>query len=180
MPEPRHTKTVYEGGWVRVDVEEWPGVGSYEVVRRRDAAGVLAVTPEGDVLLVRQFRPPVRQHLTEIPAGLLDVDGEDALACASRELFEETGFRHESIEFLGGFYSSAGFSDEYVHLFRARTAGSAEGEPEAGIELVKIPLDRMVAAARRGKVRDAKTAIALLLAPQGLSVDKSSMEIGGA
>ena len=179
MPEPRHTTTAYQGGWVRVDVEEWPGVGSYEVVRRPDAAGVLAVTPNGDVLLVRQFRPPVRQHLTEIPAGLLDVEGEDALACASRELFEETGFRHETIEFLGGFYSSAGSSDEYVHLFRARTAATPEGKPEAGIELVKIPLDRMVAAARRGKVRDAKTAIALLLAPQGLLTDQRSPQSGG-
>ena len=112
MPEPSHTRTAYQGGWVRVDVEEWPGVGSYEVVRRHDAAAVLALTPGGDVLLVRQFRPPVRQQLVEIPAGLLDVEGEDAVSCASRELFEETGFRHESIEFLGGFYSSAGSSDE--------------------------------------------------------------------
>lgn len=165
MPEPSHTQTPYRGGWVRVDVEEWPGIGSYEVVRRHDAAAVLALTPEGDVLLVRQFRPPVRQHLTEIPAGLLDVEGEDALACASRELLEETGFRHETIEFLGGFYSSAGSTDEYVHLFWATTAATAEGEPEAGIELLKIPFERMVAAARSGKVRDAKTAIALLLAP---------------
>ena len=80
-------------------------------------------------------------------------------------LFEETGFRHETIEFLGGFYSSAGSTDEYVHLFWATTASAAEGQPEAGIELLKIPFDRMVVAARAGKVRDAKTAIALLLAP---------------
>ena len=69
---------------------------------------------------MKQFRPPVRQTLTEIPAGLLDVDGEDALTCAARELFEETGYRHREIEFLGGYYASAGFTDEYVHLFWAR------------------------------------------------------------
>lgn len=181
MPEPSHTRTAYQGGWVRVDVEEWPGVGSYEVVRRHDAAAVLALTPGGDVLLVRQFRPPVRQQLVEIPAGLLDVEGEDAVSCASRELFEETGFRHESIEFLGGFYSSAGSTDEYVHLFLAAAAATADGEPEAGIELVTIPFERMVAAARRGKVRDAKTAIALLLAPGhiGQSRGQSGGENGG-
>jgi len=125
---------------------------------------VLPVTPSGEVLLVRQFRPPARQVLTEIPAGLLDVAGEDPLSCAARELFEETGFRHEAIEFLGGCYPSAGATDEYIHLFRARTAREPEGEPELGIEVVHEPVGRMVGAARAGRIRDAKTALALLLA----------------
>ena len=133
-------------------------------MRAHDAAAVLPITPAGDVLLVRQLRPPVRQVLTEIPAGVLDVDGEDALSCASRELFEETGYRHDVIEFLGGYYASAGSSDEYVHLFWTRTKAEPEGEPEEGIELQTQPFDVMVAAARAGKVRDAKTALALLLA----------------
>jgi ADP-ribose pyrophosphatase len=164
MPEPLESRTVFEGGWIRVDVESWPGRGRYEVVREHDAAAVLPVTPQGDVLLVRQFRPPIRQVLTEIPAGKLDVDGEDAPTCAGRELFEETGFRHETLEFLGGYYSSAGSTNEYVHLFWARTRPEAEGDPEAGIEVVREPFDRVVAAARGGKIRDAKTAMALLLA----------------
>ena len=134
------------------------------MVKRRDAAAVLPITPDGDVILVKQFRPPIRQGLTEIPAGLLDIEGEDALTCAGRELLEETGYRHTSIEFLGGFYSSAGSSDEYVHLFVARTGSEPVGEPEAGIEVLRLPFDQMVAAARAGKVRDAKTAIALLMA----------------
>ena len=115
-------------------------------------------------MLVRQFRPAIRSTLTEIPAGLLDVDGEDALTCAIRELFEETGFRHETIEFLGGYYSTAGFSDEYVHLFVARTRAEPDGEPEDGITLVREPREAMVAAARAGRVRDVKTALALLMA----------------
>jgi ADP-ribose pyrophosphatase len=164
MPEPLESNVAFEGEWVRVDVESWPGFPRYELVHVHDAAAVLPVTPEGDVLLVRQFRPPIREILTEIPAGKLDVEGEDALTCAARELFEETGFRHATIEFLGGFYSSAGWSDEYVHLFLARTVGEPQGEPEAGIELVREPFERAVAAARGGKVRDAKTAMALLLA----------------
>lgn len=164
MAEPLEARTVFEGGWIRVDVESWPGFEGYEVVREHDAAAVLPVTPSGDVLLVRQFRPPIRQILTEIPAGKLDVDGEDAATCAARELFEETGFRDETIEFLGGYYSSAGSSNEYVHLFLARTRAEAEGDPEAGIEVVREPFDRILAAARGGKVRDAKTAMAVLLA----------------
>jgi len=164
MAEPLEARTVFEGGWIRVDVESWPGLERYEVVREHDAAAVLPVTPSGDVLLVRQFRPPIRQILTEIPAGKLDVDGEDAATCAGRELFEETGFRHETMEFLGGYYSSAGSSNEYVHLFLARTRGEAEGDPEEDIEVVREPFDRILAAARGGKVRDAKTAMAVLLA----------------
>ena len=163
MPEPVGSQPLFEGRWVRVDEEEWPGIGAWEVVRTRDAAGVLPITPDGDVLLVRQFRPPVRHVVTEIPAGLVDVEGEDAQTCAARELYEETGFRHTSLELLTGFYPSAGHSAEFVHLFLARTRSEPEGEPEAGIELVRVPFADVVAEARAGRIEDVKTALALLL-----------------
>jgi ADP-ribose pyrophosphatase len=162
--EPAASRRAYRGSFVSVDVESWPGLPDHEIVRHPGAAGVLPVLPTGDVLLVRQFRPAIRDTLAEIPAGVLDVEGEDALTCAGRELFEETGYRHETIEFLGGYYSSVGFTDEYVHLFLARTAADPEGPPEDGIELRLEPFDRMAAAARAGRVRDVKTALALLLA----------------
>lgn len=162
--EPTATRTVYEGAFVRVDLEDWPGLGPWEIVRRHDAAAVLALTPDDRVLLVRQFRPALRQVVTEVPAGILDIDAEDALTAAGRELFEETGYRHSSIEFLGGVYPTVGSSDEYVHLFWARTEAEPSGPVEPGIELVIEPLARMVAAARAGRVRDAKTALALLMA----------------
>jgi ADP-ribose pyrophosphatase len=165
MGEPGDTRTAYAGRWLRVDIESWPGYEPYEVVHQHDAAGVLPVTPAGDVILVKQFRPPVRQVLTEIPAGKLDVDGEDALSCAARELFEETGYRHRTIEFLAGYYSSAGCTGEYVHMFWARTEPEPEAMPEQGIEVVLVPFERMLDAARSGKIRDVKTAMALLLAP---------------
>lgn len=164
MAEPRSARTVYRGAFIRVDVEDWPGMGEWEVVRRFDATAVLPVTPDDDVLLVRQFRPAIRGSVVEIPAGILDVDGEDALSGAARELFEETGFRHVAIEFLGGVYATVGSSDEYVHLFWARTLAEPEGPVEPGLELVVEPLGRMIDAARSGRVRDAKTALALLMA----------------
>lgn len=153
----------FRGRLIRVEVESWDG-HDYEVVRHPGAAAVLPVTPHGDVVLVRQFRPALRQVLVEIPAGLLDVHGEDALTCAARELFEETGYRHTSLEFVGGIYTSAGFSDEYIHLFLARTEAEQVRTPETGIELLRKPFEEMVGAARAGRVRDAKTAVALLLA----------------
>lgn len=164
MTEPAGSRPLFEGRWVRVDEEDWPRVGAWEVVRTPDAAAVLPITPEGDALLVRQFRPPVRHAVLEIPAGLLDVEGEDAETCAARELYEETGFRPASLEFLTGFHPSAGHSAEFVHLFLARTRPEAEGEPEEGIELIRRPLAELVAEARAGRIDDAKTALALLLA----------------
>jgi ADP-ribose diphosphatase len=161
--EPRSSREGFAGRLIRVEVESWDG-HDFEVVRHPGAAAVLPVTPEGDVLLVRQFRPAIRRTLVEIPAGVLDMDGEDAVGCAARELFEETGYRHRSLEFLGGIYTSAGFADEYIHLFEARTGDRQEGSPEEGIEVLRRPLDEMVTAARAGRVRDAKTAVALLLA----------------
>lgn len=156
-------REVYRGRLIRVEVHPLPG-GDHDVVRHPGAAGVLPITPDEHVLLVRQYRPAIGQHLVEIPAGLLDRGGEDALSCAARELREETGFTHRSIEFLGGYYSSAGFTDEYVHLFLATVGEEPEAPPEEGIELVRRPLADMVAAARAGRVRDVKTALALLLA----------------
>jgi ADP-ribose pyrophosphatase len=161
--EPRSSREGFSGRLIRVEVESWDG-HDFEVIRHPGAAAVLPVTPGGDVLLVRQFRPAIRRTLMEIPAGILDVDGEDPLGCAARELFEETGYRHRSLEFLGGIYTSAGFADEYIHLFEAWTGDRQEGLPEEGIEVLRRPLDEMVAAARAGRVRDAKTAVALLLA----------------
>jgi len=162
--EPESSEVQFEGPVFSVARERWPGSRHpYDVARHVGASGVLPVTPEGEVLLVRQFRPAIRQALVEIPAGLLDVRDEDALTCAARELFEETGYRHTSIEFLGGVYTTAGFSDEYVHLFWARTEQEPAGAPEAGIEVIRRPLAEMVVAARAGRVRDAKTALALLM-----------------
>ena len=161
--EPGAVREVFRGGLIRVEVESWDGY-DIDVVRHPGAAAVLPVTPDGDALLVEQFRPTVRRSLLEIPAGILDAPGEDAVSCAARELFEETGYRHTSIEFLGGIYTSAGFFDEFIHLFVAATEPEQEGTPEGGIALQRRPLGEMVAAARSGRVRDAKTAVALLLA----------------
>ena len=162
--EPDSAELAFDGPVFSVVREWWPGISHpYDVARHVGAAGVLPLTPDGDVLLVRQFRPPIRQSLVEIPAGLLDVGAEDPVTCAARELFEETGYRHRTIEFLAGVYTTAGFSNEYVSLFWAATEPEPQGPPEDGIELIRRPLDEMVRAARAGRVRDAKTALALLM-----------------
>jgi ADP-ribose pyrophosphatase len=164
VDEPVRSATLFRGRWIRVDEEEWPGIGIWEVVRPKDAAAVLPLTPADDVLLVRQFRAGARRAIEEIPAGLLDVEGEDPASCAARELLEETGFRHASLEPLAVVYTSPGSSSELVHLFVARTGPGPEGDPEDGIEIVRRPFADAVAEARDGRIDDAKTALALLLA----------------
>jgi ADP-ribose pyrophosphatase len=163
VAEPSGSRSVFRGRWILVDEEEWPGIGTWEVVRPKDAAAVLPLTPNGDVLLVRQFRAGARRPIEEIPAGLLDVEGEDPASCAARELLEETGFRHASLVPLATFHTSPGSSSELVHLFLAVTGAEPEREPEEGIELVRLPLGGAVADARAGRFDDAKTALALLL-----------------
>jgi ADP-ribose pyrophosphatase len=162
--EPARSALLFRGRWVRVDEEEWPDIGTWEVFRPEDAAAVLPVTPDGDVVLVRQFRAGARRSIEEIPAGLLDVEGEDPATCAARELFEETGFRPVSVEALAAIHTSPGSSSELVHLFWSRTGARPEREPEQGIEVVRRPFDGAVADARAGRIDDAKTALALLLA----------------
>jgi ADP-ribose pyrophosphatase len=163
VDRPVSSDRVFDGHVVKLDLEDWDLGYPVEIARHLGAAAVLAVTGDGHVLLVEQFRPAIRSSIVEIPAGLLDVDGEDALTAAARELREETGYRHSSIEFLGGYYASPGFTDEYVHVFWARVEEPAASEPEAGIRLVREPLAAMIGAARAGRVRDVKTAYALLM-----------------
>lgn len=163
--EPERVEAVFRGAIFSVERLHLPDRDHpYDVVRHPGAAAVLPVTPSGDVLLVEQLRPAIGQTLVEIPAGLLDRPDEDALTCAGRELFEETGYRHASIEFLGGIFTTVGFSDEYIHLFLAETEADPAADPEEGIGLVRRPFGDMVRAAKAGRVRDAKTALALLLA----------------
>lgn len=150
---------------MRVALERWPS-GPREVVHHPGACAVMAVTASGDVLLIRQMREAVRGPLLEIPAGILDVDGEDGAACAARELAEETGYSARDVMPLGSIYTSPGFSDERVDLFLAEAEPPVGGEPsgEAGIEVVIMSLEDALGAVRSGAIVDAKTVVALFLA----------------
>jgi ADP-ribose pyrophosphatase len=104
----------------------------------------------------------VESELLEIPAGRLDVDGESPLDAAQRELAEEVGLGAKRWEPIFSFYTSAGFTDERVHLFSATGLhdASAESEENERIEIVQLPLSRLEETI--GECRDAKTLIGLL------------------
>ena len=163
--QPLGGETVYSGRLIEVRIERFRHSDGEEVtreiVRHRGAVGIVAHDAER-VWLVRQPRETVEAELLEIPAGRLDVDGESPLEAAQRELAEEVGLGAERWEPIFSFYTSAGFTDECVHLFRAtglHEASAESGENER-IEIVPWPLARLDDAI--GECRDGKTLIGLL------------------
>ncbi|WP_254812870.1 NUDIX domain-containing protein [Streptomyces cavourensis] len=114
------------------------------------SVAVLAIDEDDRVLVVRQYRHPVRQRLWEIPAGLLDVPGENPLHAAQRELYEEAHVKAEEWRVLTDVYTTPGGCDEAVRIFLARGLSDVEGErfevseEEADMEQARIPLSELV------------------------------------
>jgi ADP-ribose diphosphatase len=156
-------RTVFSGRLISVEVVE----GRYrEIVHHPGACA--AVPMDGDeVILVRQLRDAVGESLLEVPAGVRDVEGEEPADCAAREVLEETGYRVTSIEPLGRVFTSPGFTDEAIELFLARVETDRTGEDE--IEVVRMPLAEAARAVHDGRILDAKSAVALLLAADRLA-----------
>jgi 8-oxo-dGTP pyrophosphatase MutT (NUDIX family) len=159
-------ETVYSGRLCEVRVERFlhadGEVVSREIVRHRGAVGIVAHDREV-VWLVRQPREAVgEERLLEIPAGRLDVDGEGPAQAARRELAEEIGRAARTWEPILTYYSSAGFTDEQVHLFYATELheAGAHSEENERIEVVGWPLDELPRAI--DQCRDAKTLIGLM------------------
>jgi ADP-ribose pyrophosphatase len=138
-----------------------------EVVRHPGAVGVVAITPEGEVVLVEQYRQPLRAILREIPAGKLS-EGEAPDACAIRELAEETGYRATGVVLIGEYFTTPGFTNERFHMFLARDLEPGDREPdgeeERSMNVVRVPFDEALADARAGRIEDGKTLVGLLLA----------------
>jgi ADP-ribose pyrophosphatase len=116
-----------------------------------------------EVLLIRQYRYAAEGYLYEIPAGRLD-PGEAPLACAHRELAEETGYTATRVEHLFTMFTTPGFTDEKIHLFVATglVAGEAKREADEFMELAPTKLSRALSMIEQGEIQDAKTALALL------------------
>jgi len=159
-------ETVYSGRLVNVRIERFRHADGEEVereiVRHQGAVGIVAHDAER-VWLVRQPREAVGDpDLLEIPAGRLDVEGEQPLQAARRELAEEIGLGARSWEPILSYYTSAGFTDERVHLFHASELfeKSAESEENERIEIVGWPLAEIERAI--AQCEDAKTVIGLM------------------
>jgi ADP-ribose pyrophosphatase len=136
---------------------------NFEIIRHPGGAAVLPVLPDGQVLLIKQFRPAIGVMVYEIPAGRLEPN-ESPQECAGRELIEEVGYGASQITPLGGFWSTVGFCDEFIHLFLGQGLTVAEQalEPDEVIELCPMPLDEALHKVKSGEILDGKTQLALL------------------
>jgi ADP-ribose pyrophosphatase len=146
--KPDSSQTVYHGKKIGVTVERW-GEHDGEIVEHPGAVAIVAIDREGMLTLVRQLREAVRTELLELPAGTLE-EGEAPLACARRELQEETGLTGGTWRQVTAFYTTPGFSRERMHLFFAEE-----------LEVVRWPRAEMVA--NLDEIEDAKTLAGLLL-----------------
>jgi ADP-ribose diphosphatase len=157
----------------RVDEVETPDGhrSTRDIAAHPGGVAIVAIDPEGAVLLVRQWRHAAGRALLEIPAGTLDRDAnghvEDHAGAAKRELEEETGFRARTWRHLGSFYTAPGFTDELMELYLATDLVPAdEGrlgpDEDERLELERLPFDRAVAMADNGEIEDAKSIVGLL------------------
>ena len=168
------SREVYAGfSTIRIDTVRTPDGQQMEreIVERPDAVAVVAVDTDGRVLLLKQYRQPVGGYVVEVPAGLLDVEGEPPEAAARRELAEEIQHEAERFVHLITFVNSAGWATERTHVYLAegcRPTPMPEGfvpkSEEADMEVVPMVAADVFEAVHDGSIVDAKTVIGLLLA----------------
>lgn len=135
-----------------------------DVVRHPGAVAIVALTEDGRICLVRQYRTALGRVTVEIPAGKL-APGEDPLECADRELLEETGMSAEKIAFLTTIATSDGFCDELIHIYMATGLEFSRSDPDADefINVDLVPLEELVDAVLDGRIEDAKTVVGALI-----------------
>lgn len=146
-------------------------VAPRDVVTKLSAVGVVALDDEGRVVLVRQYRHPVREYLWELPAGLIDVDGEELTDVARRELAEETDLVAGSIEPLLDLHLSPGFTNETIRIYLARDLTEVPDgdlhvrkDEEADMQIRRVPLREAVEMVFKGEITNAASVAGLLAA----------------
>lgn len=159
---------VYTGKVItlKVDTVEIPGQGyqKRELVEVGGAVGIVAITDDNKVVLVKQFRKPIEKPIFEIPAGKLEKN-ENPKECAERELKEETGYSAKNIKLIHKFFTSAGFSNEimFVYLATGLTPGENNLDADEFLDVYEIELEEAYNMVLKNDVEDAKTSIGLLL-----------------
>jgi ADP-ribose pyrophosphatase len=162
------TQPIYSGKVISLQVDEVSlpdgKTSKREIVKHPGAVAVIAITDEGRIVMVEQYRKAMERSLVEIPAGKLE-PGEEPMNTAKRELDEETGYECETLEPLISFYTSPGFADEIIHLFVAKGLKkkdvSAACDEDEFVELLELTLEEAIQYIKEEKIQDAKTAYAV-------------------
>lgn len=162
------TEKIFTGKIIslQVDEVELPNgkTSKREIIKHPGAVAIIALTDEGRIVMVEQYRKALERAIVEIPAGKLE-QGEKPEVCALRELEEETGYECQKIEPLISFYTSPGFADELVHLFIAtglkKKVDAADLDEDEFVNLIEVSLEEAVDFMKQQKIYDAKTAFAV-------------------
>ena len=142
------------------------GTAPRELIVHVGAVCILPVTEDGQVYVERQFRYPLGQVITEIPAGKLDSNTEDVLEAAKRELKEETGLTADRWTELGLYYPAAAYSDEVITMYLAQGLhrGAQKLDADEFLDVELIPLEQLIRDILDGRVPDGKNQVAVLKA----------------
>jgi len=134
-----------------------------ECVIHRGASAIIPVKDDGKIILVKQYRHPVKEVLLEVPAGTLK-PGEDPMKCAARELEEETGYKARKLTHLLTIYPSPGYSSEklYIYLAEDLKRSAQNLEIDEDISVVEMSLEEILNRIREGAIKDSKTIAAIL------------------
>lgn len=164
---PLSSEPILDGGFICITRDQIRLPNGKEtqrvVVRHPGAACVLAVTPDEQVIFVRQWRYATNQALLELPAGKLDA-GEDPAVCALRELAEETPYCAERVELLATFFTAPGFCDEKMYLYQAHgVSANSQLQPDQDefVETVLLSRAEVQQAIQNNAIQDGKTLIGL-------------------
>ncbi|MBU0502143.1 MAG: NUDIX hydrolase [bacterium] len=166
----------YKGTLIEVtrDTVELPNgkTSGRDVVHHPGAVAVVAVTEDAELVLVRQFRQPVKTVTLEIPAGV-PRPGEDGAETAKRELEEETGFRAAKVEKVFEGYTSPGYSDEVLRFYWATDLQMMKPNPDDDefVEVELIDLEACGDLLHAGKIKDNKTMLGIMIAEKYLKGD---------
>lgn len=161
------TQRIYEGAIInlrrdKVTVEN--GTSYREIIEHNGGAVLAAVTDEGKMVMVRQYRKPAERVMLEVPAGKIDA-GETPLETARRELKEETGYTPSKVEYMTEFYPSVGYSEEvlYLYLCTGLTAGETCPDENEALDILEMDIDELYQMVMRAEIRDAKTIVAIMM-----------------
>ena len=128
-------------------------------------AAMLATTEDDQIILIKQFRYPLDEIIYEIPAGKMDMDEESFMDCAIRELEEETAYRSNEVSFLIELYPCVGYSDEKIHIFRAKHSYKVDHpldmDLDENIDVYLFNKAEVLDLLSKNEIKDGKTLIAI-------------------
>jgi ADP-ribose pyrophosphatase len=163
-----NSEQIYQGKIIDLQVDEvsLPNgkTSKREIIKHPGAVAVIALTEEGKIVMVEQYRKALEKSIVEIPAGKLE-KGEEPKKTAERELEEETGYGCKNMKHLISFYTSPGFADELVHLYIAEDIYKMENangaDEDEFVELLEVSLQEAQQMIEEQRIYDAKTAYAV-------------------